>query len=78
MVYKPAVVIQLVKNKSKKPTRSIRNNNANRLLEPVVSQITGTGNTDKKNAPVLVFDLKTGVVMDEATGNKFFLKPINK
>jgi hypothetical protein len=71
-------VIQLVKNKSKKPTRSVRNNNINRLLEPAVTQSMGTGNADKKNAPVLVFDLKTGVVMDEATGNKFILKPINK
>ncbi|XP_025418908.1 uncharacterized protein LOC112689418 isoform X2 [Sipha flava] len=78
VVYKPAVVIQLVKNKSKKPTRSVRNNNINRLLEPAVTQSMGTGNADKKNAPVLVFDLKTGVVMDEATGNKFILKPINK
>lgn len=32
---------------------------------------------DKKTAPVLVFDMKTGVVMDEATGNKFILKPID-
>lgn len=77
-MYKPAVVIKLIKNKPKKPTKNVRNNNPNRLVEPVVAQTTGPGNGDKKNAPVLVFDLKTGVVMDEATGNKFILKPINE
>lgn len=60
--------------KSKKPSRSVRNS-PKKIQEQPPSTTTET--IDKKTAPVLVFDLKTGVVMDEATGNRYILKPIN-
>lgn len=72
------MVISIVKNKPKKPVRTIRNNS--KKLNPSATVTVLTADPDKsvkKNAPVLVFDMKTGVVLDEATGNKFFLKPIN-
>lgn len=70
------MMITLHKNKPKKPVRNVRNNYPKKLSEPSVAPTTA-GSTAKKTAPVLVFDMKTGVVMDEATGNKFILKPIN-
>lgn len=69
------MVIKFAKNKSKKFTRNIRNNK-NKVSEPSVAVQT-TRHGDKKKAPVLVYDMKTGVVMDEATGNKFILQPLN-
>jgi len=63
-----------LKNKPKKPVKGVRNY-PKRLVEPLAARTTIKSST-KKTAPVLVFDMKTGVVMDEATGNKFILKPI--
>lgn len=74
-MYKP-IVVKLIKKKPKKPVRNVRNNHPKRLSDSSTAAQTSVGSADKKNAPVLVFDLKTGVVMDEATGNKFILKPI--
>lgn len=73
MIYKP-MMITLLKNKPKKPVKSVRNY-PKRIIEPPAASTT-IGSSTKKTAPVLVFDMKTGVVMDEATGNKFILKPI--
>ncbi|KAE9532718.1 hypothetical protein AGLY_009799 [Aphis glycines] len=73
VIYKP-MTITLLKNKPKKPVKSVRNY-PKRLVEPSAAPTT-IGSSTKKTAPVLVFDMKTGVVMDEATGNKFILKPI--
>lgn len=70
------MMIKFSKNKSKKSTRNIRNNKK-KALEPSVTVQTTTRHGDKKKAPVLVYDMKTGVVMDEATGNKFILQPLN-
>jgi len=73
------MVIKLIKNKSKKPVRNIRNNNSKRpVLDSSTTTRTVAGTGDKKKAPVLVFDMKTGVVMDEATGNKFILQPLKE
>jgi len=63
-----------LKNKPKKPVKGVWNY-PKRLVEPLAAPTTIKSST-KKTAPVLVFDMKTGVVMDEATGNKFILKPI--
>lgn len=76
------MVITVYKNKSsnKKNVRNVRNNLVNKrpLSEATATPtVTATRSTDKKTAPVLVFDMKTGVVMDESTGNKYILKPIN-
>lgn len=70
------MMIKFTKNKSKKSTRNIRNNKK-KVSEPSVVVQTTTRHGDKKKAPVLVYDMKTGVVMDEATGNKFILQPLN-
>lgn len=68
-----------MKNKTKKPVRNVRKNNSKRLvLNPSTTTRTAAGNGDKRKAPVLVFDMKTGVVMDEATGNKFILQPLKE
>lgn len=69
-------MIKYVKNKFKKPVRNVRNKQKI-ISEPLAASST-TRNVNQKTAPVLVFDTKTGVVMDEATGNKFILKPINE
>ncbi|XP_003240562.1 uncharacterized protein LOC100575185 [Acyrthosiphon pisum] len=73
VIYKP-MMMTLLKNKPKKPVKGVRNY-PKRLVEPPAAPTT-IGSSAKKTAPVLVFDMKTGVVMDEATGNKFILKPI--
>lgn len=68
------------KSSSKKNVKNFRNNQLNKrpLSEPTAAPTTkNTRSANKKTAPVLVFDIKTGVVMDEATGNKYILKPIN-
>lgn len=71
------------KSSSKKNFKNFRNNQLNKkpLSEPTSAPTTTNTRTrsaaNKKTAPVLVFDIKTGVVMDEATGNKYILKPIN-
>lgn len=81
VVYNP-ITIKSVKNKVmlKKPASAVRNvrtsNNPKRLSEPLISLSTNYRNVNRNTTPVLVFDTKTGVVMDEATGNKFILKPI--
>ncbi|VVC34505.1 Hypothetical protein CINCED_3A004952 [Cinara cedri] len=93
VVYKPLVVTFTTTNKSNKksPTAIVRNarhknmpnNKLQQMSEPTATtttakpMTTGRSANDKKTAPVLVFDMKTGVVMDEATGNKFVLKPID-
>lgn len=68
----PVVVRSVVRNKK------ISNNK--QILEPTTTTAKSTAvrnAKDQKTAPVLVFDMKTGVVMDESTGNKFVLKPIH-
>lgn len=62
--------------KSKKLVRNVRNNNSKRILNSLTTTRTAARNGNKKKAPVLVFDMKTGVVMDESTGNKFVLQPL--
>lgn len=64
---------------SRKPAvQNVRKPNPKRpFVEPSVAPSNAGSVVDKKSAPVLVFDMKTGVVMDEATGNRFVLKPIN-
>lgn len=82
MMYKPMPAKLLKNHKNimaqKQAVRNVRKPNAKMpFVEPSVAP-TNTGSVvDKKSAPVLVFDMKTGVVMDEATGNRFVLKPIN-
>lgn len=81
MVYRP-MVITVYKHKSfnKKNVGNVQNKKLNKrpLLEPTAAPTaTNTKSTNKKTAPVLVFDIKTGIVMDEATGNKYILKPLN-
>lgn len=81
MVYRP-MVITVYKHKSfnKKNVGNVQNKKLNKrpLLEPTTAPTaTNTKSTNKKTAPVLVFDIKTGIVMDEATGNKYILKPLN-
>lgn len=72
------MVITFVKSRPKKPVRTTRHNS--KRLESSATATAPTAAPEKsakKNAPVLVFDMKTGVVLDESTGNKFFLKPLD-
>ncbi|XP_050431874.1 uncharacterized protein LOC126840278 [Adelges cooleyi] len=80
VVYEP-LVLTLVKTNQmiKKPNRNIRSNYSKRV-PPVADTAmlpARVNANDKKSAPVLVFDMKTGVVLDEATGNKYTLRPLN-
>lgn len=72
------MVIKIVKSKPKKLNRTTRHNSKRLESSAIATAPTAAPEKSaKKNAPVLVFDMKTGVVLDESTGNKFFLKPLN-
>lgn len=79
IVYKPHM--RYVKRHNmmmKKPNRIVRSNYRRDREDPLEATPLKSDKKHPRSAPVLVFDMRTGVVLDESTGQKYLLTPIDE
>ncbi|XP_050540724.1 uncharacterized protein LOC126905240 isoform X2 [Daktulosphaira vitifoliae] len=78
IIYKPYVkYVKRHKVMMRRPNRIIRSNYKKKPMEPLETTPYKGDREYPKSAPVLVFDMRTGVVLDESTGQKYLLKPFD-